>query len=159
MNGYRFIPPSSEIEWKAYHDIRRTVLFEARGRFGVYQDTHSDEHALGNHPFLLLFDGHAIGVIRIDFPPQGREAVFRRVAVALEHQRRGHGTRIMMEAEAFAVTHDRTMFVANVARDAVPFYMRIGYVLDSDSPQSDIANPRMIKQAEPSPEPKPGAVH
>lgn len=152
---YRFSPPASESEWKAYHDIRRTVLFEARGRFGVYQANHPDEHAPENYPFLLFLDDQAIGVIRIDLPDQTEEAVFRRVAIVPEHQRQGHGTTLMREAEAFAAAHNRTMFIANVARDAVPFYEKLGYVLDPDPSQSDPSNPRMIKETAPQADPTP----
>jgi hypothetical protein len=29
--------------WRVYHAIRRKALFENRGRFGVYNENHSDE--------------------------------------------------------------------------------------------------------------------
>jgi hypothetical protein len=34
--------PSSDDEWSAYHMIRRKVLFENRGSFGVYNENHPD---------------------------------------------------------------------------------------------------------------------
>jgi hypothetical protein len=39
-------------DWKAYHHIRRTVLFDARGVSG-YDANHPDEHSPTNHPLLL----------------------------------------------------------------------------------------------------------
>jgi hypothetical protein len=51
---------------RVYHDIRREVLFEARGQFGVYNENHPDDVAAGNHAKLLLHRGHPVGVIRID---------------------------------------------------------------------------------------------
>src|SRR5262245_66330679 len=92
--------PSSTEEWQAYHSIRRKVLFENRGRFGVYDENHPDEHRKGNHPLLLLLDGEAIGVIRIDI--NGDQAIFRRVAIREDLQRAGHGRVLLTLAESFA---------------------------------------------------------
>lgn len=138
-------PPSSEANWAAYHHIRRTVLFEARGRVGVYQSDHPDEHAPGNHPFLLFLRAQPIGVIRVDLPEGGTEAIFRRVAIASAFQRHGHGTVLMREAELFAAGRDRSLFVANVALDAVPFYEKIRYRVDPDHTGIDPENPRITK--------------
>ena len=33
MKDYELLAPTGEAAWRAYHDIRRTVLFEARGQF------------------------------------------------------------------------------------------------------------------------------
>jgi GNAT superfamily N-acetyltransferase len=148
--AYRFSQPALESDWKSYHDIRRTVLFEARGRFGVYQEGHPDESAAGNHPFLLFLDDLPIGAIRIDLPAGSNEAIFRRLAISTGHQRQGHGTTLMREAEAFAFANHRSTFVANVALDAIPFYEKLGYELAPASPHNDPANPRMVKIHSPS---------
>ena len=34
--------PVSDEEWRTYHAIRRLVLFESRGLFGVYDENHPD---------------------------------------------------------------------------------------------------------------------
>lgn len=145
MRGYQFYPPSSEADWKAYHDIRRIVLFEARGSFGTYQGDHPDEYAPANHPFLLFLKAKPIGVVRIDLPESKPEAIFRRVAIALAYQKQGHGTALMREAETFASAHERHFFIANVAPDAIPFYEKIGYTLDAESPENNANSPRMTK--------------
>lgn len=32
MMDHELVTPTSVVEWRAYHDIRRRVLFEARGQ-------------------------------------------------------------------------------------------------------------------------------
>ena len=71
--------PENEEEWRVYHAIRRKALFENRGRFGVYNENHSDEFEKDNHPLILFDRNTPIGVIRVDI--HDRVAWFRRVAV------------------------------------------------------------------------------
>ena len=37
--GYDLRRPCNDDEWRAYHAIRREVLFENRGYFGIYDET------------------------------------------------------------------------------------------------------------------------
>ena len=146
MTSYRLSPPSTEAEWNTYHSIRREVLWEARGLGDLYQADHPDEHVPGNHPMLLFADERAVGVLRVDLKPVTKEAVFRRVAIRADEQRKGHGTALMCLAEDFAVENECTVFVANVASDAMAFYFKLGYRLDTESSENDPRNPRMIKE-------------
>ena len=77
LSVHKFLRPSTPEEWNVYHSIRRKVLFENRGKFGVYQEGHPDEFKENHNPLLLFFDGEAIGIIvEIDknplaiFPPR-----------------------------------------------------------------------------------------
>ena len=79
MTEYELVSPADVDAWRAYHDIRREVLFEARGQFGVYNENHPDDRVAGHHAKLLLHRGDPIGVIRIDI--SGTEAIYRRVAI------------------------------------------------------------------------------
>src|SRR5919106_2821170 len=93
MNArYRLKELATETDWQAYHKIRRRALFEARGRVGVYQEDHPDEHAEGNHPLLFTLDGEPVGTVRVDYLPDATAAI-RMVAIAEHHQRQGHGRR------------------------------------------------------------------
>ena len=112
-------------EWETYHALRRTVLFEARGLVGVYDASHPDETAEGHHPLLLFHRGEAIGVIRVDV--KGDEAIFRRVAVRPDRQRKGHGQTMLTLAERFAAAKGCRIVRSSVDRDAVEFYVRCGY--------------------------------
>jgi GNAT superfamily N-acetyltransferase len=120
--------PHNEDEWHAYHAIRREVLFENRGHFGIYNEDHADELENGNHPLILVHGGVPIGVIRVDV--QDQVAWFRRVAVRRDLQRAGHGRRLLNLAETFARKESCSEARSNVAAEAVGFYQRCGYSTD-----------------------------
>jgi GNAT superfamily N-acetyltransferase len=130
-------------DWAAFHEIRRTVLFEGRGRMGVYDENHPDDRAPGNHPFLLLADGTAVAAVRVDLFPDANRAVFRRLAVRAPLQRQGYGRALMARAEKFARDQGCRHFVAHVAPDAIAFWERLGYCVTAD--QAAGTDPRMEK--------------
>ena len=119
--------PGSDEEWRAFHDIRRRVLFENRGKFD-YIENHPDDFKSGHHPLILVYRRDVIGVIRIEVC----EAVawFRRVAIREDLQRLGHGRILLQLAEAFAKAKGCTEVRSNAAVEAVGFYERCGYVRD-----------------------------
>ncbi len=123
--SYELVSPTSQALWDVYHDIRRVILFEGRGRFGTYDPRHPDEFEANHFPKLLLLEGTPVGVIRIDV--DGETARFRRVAIAADHQRRGHGRVLLGLSEAFALEHRASRVEASVAADAVGFYRCSGY--------------------------------
>jgi GNAT superfamily N-acetyltransferase len=124
------ITPTDAAEWRAYHDIRRHVLFEARGQIGVYQEDHPDERALGNHPKLLLYRGEPIGVARIDV--DATMATCRRVAIRSDVQRLGHGRVLLSLVEQFARDNGCGRLASYVAPEAVGFYERCGFTVEGD---------------------------
>jgi hypothetical protein len=77
---------ANEAEWRSYHDIRRHVLFERRGRGNAYDRNHPDEFRPGRYPLLLWSNHDPAGMIRVDI--DGDVAMFRRVAVRYDVQRR-----------------------------------------------------------------------
>jgi GNAT superfamily N-acetyltransferase len=123
----QLVDPMTEAEWSAYHDIRRRVLFEDRGRFGIYEESHPDEYATGNHPKIAKIGGRAIGVIRIDIAADA--AHFRRVAIDKPYQRKGYGTQMLLLAEKFVSDNGLGLINSSVDRAAVPFYEKCGYVV------------------------------
>jgi GNAT superfamily N-acetyltransferase len=128
--GHELVTPRDPVEWRAYHDIRRDVLFEARGQIGVYDETHPDERAPGHHSKLLLYRGDPVGVVRIDI--DATTAIFRRVAVRSDVQRLGHGRALLTLAQRFAQGSGCVSLVSYVAADAVEFYQRCGFTVGSD---------------------------
>jgi GNAT superfamily N-acetyltransferase len=120
-----FRSPDSGVEWETYHQIRREILFERRGRAGEYDADHPDERRPGNHPMVLFVDDVAVAVIRIDLAPP--RATFRRVAVRERDQRRGYGTILLRLAEQFALAHGCTDAVSFVDEDAMGFYRKCGF--------------------------------
>ncbi|MCW5686563.1 MAG: GNAT family N-acetyltransferase [Pseudolabrys sp.] len=113
-------------DWAAFHAIRRVELFEAKGRFGIYNDQHPDDYADFAHPLLLKVDGRAVGTVRIDLLGQGRAAI-RLVAITATEQGRGLGT-VM---EALAAERARALgvseLVVNSAAEAAGFYEKTGW--------------------------------
>ena len=123
--NYELITPTHPSEWDVYHAIRRAILFECRGRFGVYDPQHPDEFKSNHFPKLFLFERTPVGVIRIDIDAE--TARFRRVAIVTGQQRRGHGRMLLCRAEAYSAEHSVRRVEASVAADAVGFYRRCGY--------------------------------
>jgi GNAT superfamily N-acetyltransferase len=125
MAEYELISPADIEAWRVYHDIRREVLFDARGLFGVYDDNRPDERAAGHHAKLLRYRGDPVGVIRIDILDD--EAIFRRVAIRLDMQRQGHGRALLSLAQEFAAVQGCGRLASHVAPDAVLFYEKCGF--------------------------------
>ena len=128
MTDYELVSPTDASSRRSYHDIRRDVLFEARGRGDVYDENHPHEHVPGNHPKLLLYRGDPVGVIRIDVASP--RALLRRVAIRADVQRSGHGRVLLSLAERFAAEHGCRQLESHVASDAVGFYQKCGFVID-----------------------------
>jgi len=130
MTTYELVTPASPAEWSAYHEIRRRVLFEGRGQFGVYDENHPDEKALNKYPKLLLHQGEPVGVVRIDI--ENGEAILRRVAVRTDVQRRGHGQVLLQLAQRFAEDAGCGTLVSFVAPSAIGFYQGFGFSIERD---------------------------
>src|SRR5689334_4034743 len=126
--------PETKEEWQAYHDIRRKVLFENRGRFNVYDENRSDEFAKGHYSLVLIVDGQVTGVIRVDIDDPG-VAIFRRVAIRQELQRRGHGRIMLTLAERFASSKGCDSIQSFVDIDAVGFYEKCGFAKVNPAPE------------------------
>lgn len=127
--NYSFISPESTSHWNDYHRIRRTVLWEARGNFGSYDETHPDEYKSNHHPKILVLEDEPIGVIRIDIV--GDVAWFRRVAISEHQQRRGHGRFLLREAESFSLKRGIKHIRSSVDSEAIGFYRKLDYCSES----------------------------
>ena len=123
--SYDLRRPATESEWATYHEIRRDVLFERRGRGDAYDPQHPDDLRPSNHPLVLWRGGEGLGVIRVDIDTEA--AVFRRVAVRQHVQRQGHGRQLLASAEQFARRHGCTRIDSHVDVEAVGFYERCGF--------------------------------
>jgi GNAT superfamily N-acetyltransferase len=123
---YELRTPATAADWEEYHRIRRTVLWEARRHLGVYNASHPDDLAPQNLPLLLVFRGVAVGVARLDRPPEGR-GVIRRMAIDSHLQHQGHGRTLLTLLEQRARGLGIAILEVNSAEDAVPFYGKAGY--------------------------------
>lgn len=107
--------------WAAYHRIRRLVFFEARGRFGVYDENRPDERNEANQPILLLFQDHPVCALRLDRMSTGQPS-WGLMAVEQTVQRRSHGRAAISLLIELAKSRDLGTLEVNSAPDAVPFY-------------------------------------
>lgn len=117
--------PDSAEDWAAYHDIRKRILFDARGRGDAYDPAHPDETASENHPLILDVDGKPVGVVRIDLDLP--DAWLRRMAVDTPYQRRGYGQRMIGEIVSFCRDAGAGRILSLVASDAIGFYAKCGF--------------------------------
>lgn len=122
---YQLRAPANEAEWQSYHEIRRAVLWGGSRQGSVYDPNRPDERLPNRFARILFFEDVPVGVLRIDIEPP--KAIFRRVAVRVEHQRKGHGRVMLMLAEEFARKHGCVCVRSGVAPDAVGFYERCGF--------------------------------
>lgn len=135
--------PVTTKEWLAFHDIRRKVLFENRGKSETYIENHPDDSNPANHPLILILRDVVIGVVRIDVSE--RVAWLRRVAIREDQQRLGHGRVLLQLAEAFAKSRGCDEVRSNAAVEAVRFYERCGYVRD-ETDSAPVNSVRVYKQ-------------
>jgi GNAT superfamily N-acetyltransferase len=117
--------PATDAEWRAYHDIRRHVLFDRRGRGTAYDPNHPDDSRPGHYPLILWSGTEPVAVIRVDI--DARVAIFRRVAVREDVQRIGHGRRMLTMAEQFAHSRGCSRIDSHVDAGAIGFYERCGF--------------------------------
>lgn len=143
---HELVKVTAEDDWRAYHAIRRRVLWEARGR-NDYNDKHPDEYLPDNHPLLLKYEGQPVGTTRLDVQ-DAICAFIRRVAIAEEMQHKGHGRVLSHSVEDYAwVLGVRTLFVS-AAPDATGFYEKMGwevFIWDQAALMSSANNIQMRK--------------
>jgi N-acetylglutamate synthase-like GNAT family acetyltransferase len=121
LKGYELRQVVSQSDWEAYHRIRRTELFERRGKVGVYNETHPDERDANNRPLLLLFEGRYIGTVRLDYIPPNL-GIIRLFAIDGPVQRLGHGRNFLSLLESHAKSLGITTLEANSASEEVGFW-------------------------------------
>jgi GNAT superfamily N-acetyltransferase len=122
---YRLVDVENEADWHAYHPIRRSVLWDARGRSN-YDDRHEDEYRPNRYPLLLKLAGRSIGTTRLD-DFGGAVAAVRLVAIVSDAHRQGHGRKLMELVEGRALALGARHLVINSASDAVGFYEKLGW--------------------------------
>lgn len=134
MNGFQHAikTPQTTEEWRAFHAIRRKVLFENRGKVEAYLENDPDDLKPGNHPLILVYGNTVFGVLRLDVAaPVAR---LRHVAIREDLQQQGHGRVLLRLAEQRAKTEKCAEIRLNAAVEVVGFYERCGYERDLAAP-------------------------
>jgi GNAT superfamily N-acetyltransferase len=122
---------TSQEAWRSFHEIRRTALFEALGKYDVYIEDHPDDHAPNNHPLLVYKDGYPIATVRLDqlgedLDGKGFGAI-RLVAVRVNLQRQGHGRHLSRLTESYARDLLMNTLYVNASPSAVGYYKKMGW--------------------------------
>ena len=128
LREYELRAVQSEADWSTYHRIRRTVLFEARGQFGVYNENNPDNRKEGNYPLLLAFQGDVVGVVRLDCD-SGDVGIIRQLAIDGPAQGVGHGRVLLELLVARGIALGFRALEVNSDKQAVGFYQRFGFNL------------------------------
>ena len=143
---YLLVPVVTRDQWTAYHAIRRKVLFEDRGLFGKYDPNHPDDRKTQNHPVILTSNGAPVAAMRIDLVPERAFAILRTVAVTTEKQRQGHGRIMLSLAETYALENGCTAAAVFSANDAIRFYAKYGYELETWDPAGSFGRGNQMKK-------------
>lgn len=123
---YELVEVTAPEDWAAYHAIRRQELFEARGRYGVYDPNRPDERLPGMHHYLLKAEGRPVGTTRLDLREDG-SCIFRLVAITASEQGKGHGRTLGRMVEDKARAHGAHTAHVNAALTAVGYYEATGW--------------------------------
>jgi N-acetylglutamate synthase-like GNAT family acetyltransferase len=123
--AYVLVRIADEADWRAYHDIRRLVLWEERG-LSSYDEARPEERLPDHHPLLLRFNARACGTTRLEDLRDGTSIV-RLVAISAALRGQGHGRVLDARVADYAGKLGiRTLFV-NAVADAVGFYAATGW--------------------------------
>jgi N-acetylglutamate synthase-like GNAT family acetyltransferase len=139
---YELRSVTTPADWASYHRIRRTVLFEVRGRFGVYDSNHPDDRYHEHHPLVLAFRGEIVGAVRLDCAGSG-SGIVRQVAIDVPAQGAGHGRMMLSLLEQRALNMGIAVLEVNSARESVGFYQRLGFQLIDDARESPLLRRRI----------------
>ncbi|MBB2749762.1 UNVERIFIED_ORG: GNAT superfamily N-acetyltransferase [Rhizobium aethiopicum] len=140
QDGAWVVEVATPEQWQSYHDIRRSVLFEARGLTG-YNANHPDDRMQGHMPVLLMFRTTPVGAARLDLMGDS-EACVRTVAIHREFQGRGFGRALMAGLDDLAARHGVGRLTVHAAPDAVGFYEALGWIIV----EAAIDNPLLGKE-------------
>jgi len=136
LNRYVLREAVSGPDQQAYHSIRRSVLFDARGRTG-YDENYPEEMKPENLRLLLLCDDQPVCAFRLD-RAANNVGIIRLMAVSQEEQRKGHGTAAISLLADVARSLKLAAIEVGAAPDAVGFYQRNGFNLVDPARESPL---------------------
>jgi GNAT superfamily N-acetyltransferase len=122
---------ASRDDWRSCHEIRRTALFEAIGKYDVYIEDHPDDLAPAHLPLLMYKDEYPIATVRLDNLGEGHDGkrfgAIRLVAVRVGWQRQGHGRQLSLLVESYARDLLMNTLYVNASPNAVGYYKKMGW--------------------------------
>ncbi|HYQ70353.1 MAG TPA: GNAT family N-acetyltransferase [Gammaproteobacteria bacterium] len=123
----RIIEPVTPGDYEKYYDLRWAIL---RAPWNQPRGSERDSLDADSTHLLMLDDrDRAVAVGRLHFNSI-REARIRYMAVAIGHQRRGCGSRLLLALEQKAASLGAACIVLDARETALGFYRKRGYEID-----------------------------
>ena len=120
----KIVEPSTRDEFRRYYELRWKIL---RAPWNQPRGSEQDEREQSSHHLMIMGDNHTvIAVGRLHFNSV-RVAQIRYMAVAVDQQRKGIGTRLMAALEQRAVELGAACVVIDARESALRFYRKQGY--------------------------------
>lgn len=95
-------------------------------------DVEFDEHDTPDTKYIVIVDDYLpIATCRL-YAIDDAKVMLGRIVVLPEYRRRGIGTKVVKEAEAWAMELGFTIAVVESRDNKIPFYESMGYVADLD---------------------------
>jgi len=123
----RIIEPASPEDYQKYYNLRWTVL---RAPWNQPRGSERDPRdADSTHLMMIDVRDAAVAVGRLHFNSI-REAQVRYMAVVVDQQRRGFGSRLLQALEEKAASLGAACIVLDARETALGFYRKQGYSVD-----------------------------
>ncbi|HIF9066047.1 TPA: YiiD C-terminal domain-containing protein [Photobacterium damselae] len=144
---FRLVTPQSEQELKLYFHFRWQMLREPwQLPIGSERDAYDD---LSCHRMILTDAGEVIAIGRL-YMTADNDGQIRYMAVHPDFRHRGMGAVILMALEGLARQEGAKRLVCNAREDAIPFYVRNGFVSQGElsDERGPVRHQQMLKQLE-----------
>lgn len=109
--------------------LRQSVLREPLG-LNLYDEDLSAE--VDAQIFIYKIDDKIIGCL-LGLPVEHDTMRLKQMAVAMNHQKKGIGNKLMQAAETFAKAKGFSKIVFHARSSAIPFYEKLGYEIMSET--------------------------
>lgn len=124
-----FRSPESAADFEAYYDLRWRVL---RGPWGQPRGSERGDDEDEAIHLMAVEDNEVVGVARLH-PVNAERMQIRYMAVAPEKQGKGIGSALIAGLEGYALNVGARSVQLDARENAVPFYRRNGYGVESRS--------------------------
>ncbi len=126
LEGLIMKPVETEEELEAYHEIRKTEVFDRYLPHIKYDPNFPDETKKKNTQIVFIHEDKVIGSIRLD--RKGKKTMIIRVfAIRKDKQKQGFGARAIELVEDYCIQEERNKILINSTKEASDFYQQIGY--------------------------------
>lgn len=146
-------------EYRAECALRQAVL---RAPLGLNLHDEDLSREASQLHFGMFDGGHVLIGCVVAVAQEGRRARIRQMAIAGEHQGRGHGRAVMEQVEAALAKRGMTHFVMHARLSAAGFYEKLGYVRRGPA-FTEVGIPHVLMEkrlrGEPPAAPRPGNPH